>query len=151
MFVYNNVSQFSGRKRCYGWRVAVPFFANVIFIRTLRHFGDSFFWRPSRAVGSKFSGLLSLQPHPCQSQLVFHVAIDHVHRWRQPGPDVSVKDQIPKPCFKAPRGNSSCHVRTGTQPKSRVFGAGNFGCAARFSPRLKTVLILLLMLPPIFG
>ena len=44
-----------------------------------------------------------------------------------------------------------CHVRIGTQPKSSVFGAGKFGCAARFSPHLKTGLTLLLMLPPSFG
>ena len=67
---------------------------------------------------------------------------------RQPRPDVLVKDQIPKPCFKARRGNSSCHVRTGTKPKSPVFGAGKLGCAARFTPRLKTGLILLLILRP---
>ena len=61
----------------------------------------------SRAVGSKFGGLLFLQPHPYQSQLVFHATTDHVRRWRHPGPDVSVKDPIPKPCFKACLGNSS--------------------------------------------
>ena len=133
-------------KHCYGWRAAEPivcqfyFDWNFVPLRRFMFFG-----------GLRVPSGPNFLRCPCQSPLVFHWTTDHVHRLRHPGPDISVKDQIPKPCFKARRRNSSCHVRKGAQPRSLLIGAGKFGCAARFSPRLKTVLILLPILPPIFG
>ena len=80
------------------------FFANFILNGILCHSDDSCFLEAFAYRRVQFFALLFLQPHPCQSPLVFHVTTDHVHCLRRPGPAISVKDQIPKPCFKARRG-----------------------------------------------
>ena len=127
------------------------FFANFMWIEFCATSTIHVFRRPSRTVGFKFSALVSLQPHPCHSPLVFHATTDHVRRWRHPGPDIQLRFRFQSLVTKL--AVETHRAMSGWARSQRVdhLGQANLGVLRGFHHVLKTVLILLLILPPVFG